>query len=119
MSLFKKNQNQDSDSKKPEVASGKRVDSDIAASVLVAPHISEKASILQQEKGSYVFKVSGNSNKQLLKEAIESRYGVEVVSINVINIHAKKRRRGNVLGHKPGYKKAIITLQKGYVINEF
>jgi len=90
--------------------------SSIASLILISPHISEKAAALQ---GVYVFKVSRNANKISLKKALEDRYGINVQSINVLNSRAKKRRRGMTLGHKPGYKKAIITLKEGDVINEY
>ncbi len=104
-----------------EQSHGKNI---LANSFLVAPHISEKASMLQEvhEGGngpSYVFRVANKSNKQLLKKAIEARYDVNVVSVRVINTSSKEVRRGKVVGHKPGYKKAIITLKLGDTIEQF
>ncbi len=99
--------------------------SEFAAELLISPHVSEKATMMndpastRQGAGNYVFKVKKNSSKQTLKQAIEDRYGVEVVSINVLNTPDKKRRRGAIIGSRPGYKKAIISLKAGQVISEF
>ena len=88
--------------------------SELARKLLIAPHISEKATTLW-----YVFKVSDGANKNSLKHAIEDRYGVEVESVNIVAARDKKRRRGQNLGIKSGFKKAIIKLREGQTINEF
>ena len=44
---------------------------------------------------------------------MESKYNVKVIKTNVINAKSKVRRLGNSVGEKPGYKKLIVTLQKG------
>jgi large subunit ribosomal protein L23 len=86
-----------------------------ASKYIVSPHISEKASLLQEpsgknEKISYIFRVKNIATKQLLKKAIEDRYDVKISSINIINTHSKEIRRGKIIGKKAGYKKAIVTL---------
>ncbi len=86
--------------------------------LVIAPHISEKASALEAD-GSYVFRVTGNATKILLKNAFEGRFGVKVDSVRILGGHAKKIRRGATIGHKPGFKKAIIKLQKGHTLPEF
>ncbi|MDH4330801.1 MAG: 50S ribosomal protein L23, partial [Candidatus Moranbacteria bacterium] len=58
-------------------------------------------------------------NKNQIKDAIEVTYDVSVEDVNVINIHAKKRRFGGKVGKKSGYKKAVITLKKGDKIEFF
>ena len=87
-------------------------------SLIIAPHISEKTSLLQAD-GAYVFKITGPATKILLRRAIENNYGVKVESVRILGAHSKKIRRGATVGHKPGFKKAIIKLQKGQVLPEF
>jgi|SRR3989344_936669 len=89
----------------------------LAGKLLVAPHISEKATMLGD--GRYVFKVADNADKNSLKRAIESRYGVGVESVNIIAQRDKNRRRGQILGVKPGFKKAVVTLKAEDKIAEF
>jgi large subunit ribosomal protein L23 len=82
-----------------------------------SPHISEKAAMLGE--GKYTFRVSDSTNKPSLKNAIESRYGVKVASINIVASRDKKRRRGIAMGIKHGFRKAIVTLKEGQTINQF
>jgi len=86
--------------------------SSVAPFVLKEPIISEKGTILE-EKGKYLFKTFPEANKNNMKRAIEELYRVKVKKINIIKVPAKKIRMGRTEGEKKGYKKAIITLEKG------
>ena len=92
-------------------------ESNLAWELITAPHISEKATMLGDNK--YIFKVSNKATKGTLKRAIEERYKVDVESLNVLNMPGKKRRRGNMIGLKSGFKKAIVALKTGQTISEF
>ncbi len=89
-------------------------------SVLKSPLVTEKVSALN-EKGKYGFLVEGTANKVEIKNAVEKMYGVNVVSVNTINVLGKKKTRftkaGTLSGRKPNYKKAIVTLKKDDVID--
>lgn len=84
---------------------------------LLKPHISEKATNLQG-MFSYVFKVEKNANKIIVKKAVQDKYKVQVLSVRILNTKPKARRRGNIVGQKQGFKKAIVTLKKGNEIKE-
>ncbi|MCX6721928.1 MAG: 50S ribosomal protein L23 [Candidatus Staskawiczbacteria bacterium] len=79
------------------------------------PHISEKATYLS-EKDQYVFEVSPNYNKNEVKNAVEGIYGVNVLSVNMIKIPAKKRRLGRTEGFRKAYKKAVVKIKEGQKI---
>lgn len=83
--------------------------------VLKTPHITEKATDLT-EKNQYVFKVYPETNKTEIKKAIQSLYGVDVISVKIINIPRRQRRLGRVLGWRKGYKKAIVRVKEGQKI---
>lgn len=83
--------------------------------LLREPHISEKSTTLS-EQGKYIFKIYHNANKSEIKKAIAGLYGVAVKNINIVNIRAKKRVMRGMEGKKPGYKKAIVTLERGHKI---
>ena len=83
--------------------------------ILKAPHVTEKATDLTK-KNQYIFKVFPKANKVEIKKAVEDLYGVDVVSVKVINILPKKRRLGRISGWKSGYKKAIIRVKEGQKI---
>ena len=89
-------------------------------SVLKSPLVTEKVSALN-EKGKYGFIVEQTANKIDIKNAVEKMYGVNVESVNTINVLGKKKTRftkaGTLSGRKPDYKKAIITLAAGEVID--
>ncbi len=86
--------------------------------ILISPHISEKGTILS-ERGEYLFKVSNDANKIEIKKAVEGLYGVNVKSVNIINIPRRRRRMGRIIGWKKGYKKAIVKLEEGQKIELF
>lgn len=83
--------------------------------ILKKPLISEKASVLS-ETGKYVFIIDKKAKKQEVKRAILDVYGIEPIKINFINIKGKIRRYGKTIGRTSDYKKAIITLPEGKVI---
>jgi len=84
--------------------------------ILKAPHITEKTSFLMQDN-FYTFEVMPKANKAEIKQAIESEYNVNVVDIKIINIPRKKVQRGKIIGHKKGYRKALIKLKSGQKID--
>ncbi len=69
----------------------------------------------------YVFLVDGKANKNEIARAIEAIYSekqIKVKSVNTIKIKPKKRRVRGRLGFKPGFKKAIVTLEAGDTIED-
>ena len=85
---------------------------DLANRVLEFTHVSEKATDLAG-KSQYVFRVFPRANKTEIKKAIEELYGVNVVSVNIVKVHKKRRRLGRILGWRKEYKKAIVKIKKG------
>jgi len=88
----------------------------MAFGVLRHPHITEKATFLGQT-GRYVFKIRDRANKNEVRKTIEDMYGVDVAAVKVINVPAKKRRRGRKIGWIGSYKKAIVEVKKGQKID--
>lgn len=90
--------------------------------VLRRPIITEKTNYQNGKLGQYVFEVSRDANKNLVKDAIETLYEVEVVKVNIINVAPKRKRRypSRRMGiRKSGYKKAIVWLAIGDTIPVF
>ncbi|MGK7881093.1 MAG: 50S ribosomal protein L23 [Crocosphaera sp.] len=79
------------------------------ADLVIKPIITEKATLLLEEN-KYVFDVLPKATKPEIKAAIESLFEVKVTSVNTIRPPRKKRRVGRFIGHKPLYKRAIVTL---------
>ena len=89
-------------------------------SILKSPLVTEKISALN-EKGKYGFLVREDANKVEIKQAVEKQYGVNVERVNTIKVMGKRKTRysqaGMLEGRKPNYKKAIVTLAQGEVID--
>lgn len=85
-------------------------------SILKHPLISEKAS-KDAALGKYVFVVDNNANAIEIKKAVEKLYKVKVLKVNTSIVKGKiKRVRFNQPGKTSNWKKAIITLKKGFEI---
>ncbi|CAN5410615.1 50S ribosomal protein L23 [soil metagenome] len=89
-------------------------------SILKSPLVTEKVSSLN-EKGKYGFIVEITANKVEIKNAVEKMYGVNVEKVNTLSVMGKLKVRstkaGMLSGRKPNYKKAIVTLAEGEVID--
>ena len=89
--------------------------------ILKKPILTEKASALTEKLNRYSFKVDHRANKLQIKTAIEQMYGVSIVAINTIVVSGKSKNRqtkaGLVSGRTPKYKKAIVTMKEGEVID--
>jgi large subunit ribosomal protein L23 len=86
-----------------------------AERVLRTPHVSEKVTDLTKEN-QYLFKIWPGANKLEVKKAIKDLYGVDVLSVKIINVPSKRRRLGRISGWRKGYKKAIVRIKKGQKI---
>ncbi len=83
---------------------------------ILSPIVTEKSTNLS-EQNKIIFKVNKKANKKNLKTNIEKIFKVNVIKVNIIN---KKTRIKTTRGKKvrvKGFKKAIITLQKGQNID--
>ena len=85
--------------------------------IIFAPIITEKSAAMADEKNTYAFKVDVRANKTQIKQAIESAFNVKVEKINTLNVHPKTKRVGRYTGKTNRYKKAIVKLAEGNMIN--
>ena len=92
--------------------------SDSKVQIVKYPIITDKATRLL-ENNQYSFVVDLYSNKTTIKAAIEYLFNVKVIKINVSRLPRKQKRVGKYIGWKPQYKKAIVSLSEGDVINLF
>ena len=63
-----------------------------------------------------LFKIT---DKITIKTAIEYLFKVKVIKVNTCHLPRKQKRVGKYIGWKSNYKKAIVTLSEGNVINLF
>jgi large subunit ribosomal protein L23 len=88
------------------------------AQIVKYPIITDKSTRLL-ENNQYSFVVDRYSDKLTIKASIEYLFDVKVVKVNTCRLPRKKKRVGKYIGWKPQYKKAIVTLSEGDVINLF
>ena len=86
---------------------------------IVRPIVTEQTSAAYQEKGEYTFEVAPDANKQTIRQAIETLFGVKVTGVWALNVRGKSRRVGTTTGRRPHWKKAIVTLRDGDTISIF
>ena len=86
--------------------------------VLIAPVVSEK-SYGQIAQNRYTFKVHQDAHKTQVRQAVEELFDVKVVSVNIVKMPPKPKRRGLTKGMQPGWKKAIVELKPGDTIEIF
>lgn len=84
--------------------------------VIRKPVITEKSSAMA-ELGKYVFIISEDAHKDTLKQVVEFLFTVKVKKINIINVLGKVKYFKGRQGRRSDYKKAIVTLDKGYSID--
>jgi len=85
--------------------------------VLLGPLVSEKSSRLAEASQQHVFKVLPNANKLEIKQAVESLFNVNVLSVRVVNVKGKSKRFGRAMGRRSDWKKAYIRVQEGQEID--
>ncbi len=106
--------------------------------IIVQPHITEKSVELSygdpkiREESElvrkYTFIVQHTANKIEIKKAIEAIYNdgrqkddsIVVTSVRTMTVLGKKRRRSQKsAGYEPDRKKAIVTLKKGQLLEDY
>ena len=90
--------------------------------VLRRPLITEKSNYQNATLYQYVFEVTVDATKTLVKDAVETLFDVSVLRVNVINVPAKRSRRlrsRRLMVRRSAYKKAVVTLAPGDTIQEF
>ncbi len=84
--------------------------------VIVAPHITEKAT-LASEHNAVVFKVAETATKPQIKAAVEALFDVKVVSVNTLTQKGKTKRWKGKPYRRSDVKKAVVRLAEGQSID--
>jgi len=95
--------------------------------ILKRPRLTEKMEYLSAKvkggKERYAFIVDSRANKIQIGDAVKKMYNVEVDSVNTMNHKGKAKNRNTrthfVQGRTSSYKKAIVTLCEGEIIDFF
>jgi len=90
--------------------------------IIEKPILTEKMTGQSEKLNCYGFVVSKDANKIEIKNAIEKLYGVAVDSVNTMNYGGGKKKmkhtnKGVIYQRNSAYKKAIVTLAEGDIID--
>lgn len=85
--------------------------------VLLAPHVSEKATLVGDAHNQTVFKVRRDASKIEISQAVELLFDVKVAAVSTVNVRGKHKRFGGRRGRQGDWKKAYVTLAPGSEIN--
>ena len=94
-------------------------------SIILRPILSEKGTLLSETQNKFIFQVEKQCNKLEIKKAVEEKFKVKIKKVATLNIKGKNknmtiRSNGHILrtnGNRSSWKKAIITLEKGFSID--
>ncbi len=94
-------------------------------SIILRPILSEKGTVLSETQNKFIFQVEKQSNKLEIKKAVEEKFKVKIKKVATLNIKGKNKNmtiksNGHILrttGNRSSWKKAIITLEKGFSID--
>jgi large subunit ribosomal protein L23 len=90
--------------------------------ILRRPIVTEKSNYQSSKLHQYVFEVPTSATKAQVKEAVEALFDVSVQRVNVLQVPAKRSRRGRsrrLRIRQSGIKKAVVTLAEGQTIDLF
>jgi large subunit ribosomal protein L23 len=89
--------------------------------ILVKPLVTEKMTAQSEDYNRYGFVVDKRANKLQIKKAVEELYDVRVATVNTMRYGGKRKVRytksGVSTGKTNAYKKAVVTLEEGEVID--
>ena len=95
----------------------RKIRHDQIRSVLIAPHISEKTTNLNEKNNQIAFRVRTDSSKAQIKKAVETLFDVKVSSVKTVSVKGKKKRSGMRIGTTKAWKKAYVILSEGQDID--
>jgi large subunit ribosomal protein L23 len=86
-------------------------------SVLVAPIVSEKSTMIADKHEQVAFRVRQDATKQEVKAAVELLFKVQVERVSILNQKGKQKKFGRFEGRRDHVRKAYVRLAPGQEIN--
>jgi large subunit ribosomal protein L23 len=86
-------------------------------SVLLAPIVSEKSTMIGEKNEQVAFRVKHDATKPEVKAAVELLFKVQVESVQILNTKGKTKRFGRFEGRRGNVRKAYVSLKPGQEIN--
>ena len=83
---------------------------------ILGPVVTEK-STLGSEHNQVTFRVRLDASKPEIKESVEGLFRVKVKAVNTLRVKGKTKRFRGRLGRRSDWKKAIVTLAEGEMLD--
>jgi large subunit ribosomal protein L23 len=87
------------------------------AQVLMAPIVSEKATLISEKRNQVTFQVLRDATKPEIKAAVELMFKVDVASVQTVVQKGKVKKFGRSIGRRDHVKKAYVSLKAGQELN--
>ena len=87
------------------------------AQILIAPIVSEKATMAAEKHNQVLFKVLRDATKPEIKAAVELLFKVTVDSVQTVQHKGKVKRFSKSIGRRDHVKKAYVSLAAGQELN--
>ena len=87
------------------------------AQILIAPIVSEKATMAAEKHNQVLFKVMRDATKPEIKAAVELMFKVTVDSVQTVQHKGKTKRFAKGVGRRDHVKKAYVCLAQGQELN--
>ena len=84
--------------------------------VIKRPLVTEKNTGQKEAFNQFSFEVDRRANRSEVKEAVEKLFKVKVLRVNLMQMEGKKKKVGRFLGQKSDWKKALVRLAPGEMI---
>ena len=88
---------------------------------IIKPLVTEKMTKITEKQNKFGFIVRPDANKIEIKKEVEALYNVTVTAVNTCKYAGKSKSRytksGLLQGRTNAFKKAIVTLKEGDVID--
>ena len=93
--------------------------------IVIRPVVTEKSNLLREKTANrktgeamnqYVFEVATDANKYQVREAVEKIFDVRVLSVRTSIVRGKLRRVRNTTGRTKTWKKAVVKLAPGNLL---
>lgn len=85
--------------------------------VLLAPHVSEKSTLINEDTNQVVFRVKRDASKSEIKTAVETLFNVDVRKVRTAVMKGKEKGFGRIKGRRSDWKKAYVALEDGQDID--
>jgi len=88
-------------------------------SIIRGPVVTEKTTLQKESNNQVTLKVDKRANRVEIKNAVEKNFNTKVKQVRTLQVKGKIKQRGRIIGKRPDWKKAIVTLMPGQRIDFF